>query len=146
MNEPKYIARARSQIGVKEIAGEIDQLQILSYFGATTFKASHDEVPWCAAFVCWCLENEGITATRSAWALSFKNWGTELKFPERYCIAIFKRNGGGHVGFVVGITDDNCLLILGGNQHNEVNITKFSMADAISYRRPPMVYAGVANA
>lgn len=53
-------------------------------------------------------------------------------------IAVFVRNGGGHVGTVVGITTDGKnLLILGGNQDNRVSIAQKPVSRLYAVRRPP---------
>ncbi|MBL0233224.1 MAG: TIGR02594 family protein [Chitinophagaceae bacterium] len=146
MSEPKYIKIARSQIGVKEKIGMHDNPKIFEYLEATTFRSSGDMVPWCAAFVCWCLEECKIQSTRSAWALSYLRWGNAVSKPELYDIAVLKRQGGGHVAFIVGVDESlGTIQLLGGNQHDAVNITNFHVDDVLSYRRPFLIYDGVSN-
>lgn len=146
MQKPLYITIAEKELGQKEVAGDGSNPQIIQYFLATTFKATSDETYWCAAFVSWCLEQADIQSTKSAWALSYSRWGTEVKQPELYTIAVLKRNGGGHVGFV---TDFDLQLgtvtLLGGNQHDMVKYSTFKIDDVITYRRPFYVYSGVQN-
>jgi hypothetical protein len=42
----------------------------------------------------------------------------------------------GHVGFVTGLTRDGHLIVLGGNQGDEVNEKAFARDRVLSYRWP----------
>lgn len=58
----------------------------------------------------------------------------------RGCIVVFKRKGGNHVGFYLGETESN-ILLLGGNQENkdgifEVSEKQYSKADLLGCRLP----------
>lgn len=46
----------------------------------------------------------------------------------------FSRDGGGHVGFVVGMTAAGNLLVLGGNQDDAVNVKAFPLSRVTGYR------------
>jgi hypothetical protein len=63
------------------------------------------------------------------------------------CIVTFTRQGGGHVGFVVGQDKLGNLLVLGGNQGDEVNVRTFPSGRATSFRWPkdmgPLPVSGV---
>jgi hypothetical protein len=52
------------------------------------------------------------------------------------CIVVFTREGGGHVGFVVGQDQQGNLLVLGGNQGDAVNVKAFPLARVSGYRWP----------
>jgi uncharacterized protein (TIGR02594 family) len=67
-----------------------------------------------------------------AWA----EWGSRLSAPIPGCIVVFERQGGGHVGFVVGRTAKGHLMVLGGNQGNRVSIAPFDRTRAIAYVWP----------
>lgn len=82
------------------------------------------------------LERAGIRSTRFESANSYLDWGNELKEPAYGCIAILSRSGGGHVGFVVGKNAAGDLMILGGNQADEVNIKAFPRSRVTGYRWP----------
>ena len=47
---------------------------------------------------------------------SYLSWGEKLDRPVLGCVVVFTRDGGGHVGFVVGKSTSGNLLVLGGNQ------------------------------
>ena len=57
-------------------------------------------------------------------------------------IAVFERQGGGHVGFVDSVNADGSLNILGGNQGDAVNIRKFGRDRLIALRWPSGVAIG----
>lgn len=90
----------------------------------------------CAAFVGAMLENVGIISSRYESARSYATWGIKLKEPVPGCIVVFSRNGGGHVGFAMADDGNGRLLILGGNQKDQVSIAPFNKDRVIGYRWP----------
>jgi len=69
-------------------------------------------------------------------AKDWLNWGVELKNPCVGCVVVFEREGGGHVGFVVGKDIDNNLMVLGGNQCDAVKVSPFDVSRVVGYRWP----------
>lgn len=137
MLEPSWIAIARNYIGLRETHGDGHTPAILQFWRAIRRSGiKDDETPWCAAFVGAMLEESGIVSTRYESAASYTTWGVELSGPQYGCIAVMTRKGGGHVGFVVGRRGDR-LLVLGGNQGDEVSIRAFPRERITSYRWPP---------
>lgn len=137
MSEPAWIAEAKKHIGTKEIPGPRHEPKVLGFWKAIKRGGIRDdETPWCSAFVGACLEAVGIQSTRFESARSWETWGKPLLEPAYGCIVTFRRNGGGHVGFVVGQGTNGGLLVLGGNQGNEVNVRAFSRSRVTSYRWP----------
>jgi uncharacterized protein (TIGR02594 family) len=63
-------------------------------------------------------------------------WGIRLDKAMPGCVVVFERQGGGHVGFFLGVTKSDELVVLGGNQSNMVNIAKFSKERLIGYYWP----------
>jgi uncharacterized protein (TIGR02594 family) len=55
--------------------------------------------------------------------------------PRRGCIAVFSRNGGGHVAFYISKTSTR-IKVLGGNQSDAVNISSYAASSLIGYRIP----------
>lgn len=140
MNEPAWLAEARKHIGTREIPGAKHEPKILAWWKAIKRGGiKTDEVPWCAAFVGGCLESVGLISSRYESAKSYMAWGSPLKYPVPGCIAVFSRAGGGHVGFVVAGDGDGRLLILGGNQSDQVSIAPFVESRVIGYRWPRAV-------
>lgn len=145
MTDLPWVIAARASIGLKEIAGPKHEGKILSFW-KKIFKPEvvDDETPWCAAFVGACLEAAGLKSTRSGWARQYLNWGVRLTQPTYGCIVVFSREGGGgHVGFAVGRDNLHRLMVLGGNQGNEVSIKPFETSRVLGYRWPgeePVVF------
>jgi len=137
MTEPNYIALARTFIGLKETKGAEHNPEILQMW--KDIKRSgikDDETPWCAAFVGAMLERSGIRSTRFEGARSYLDWGTAVTKPLYGAVAVLTREGGGHVAFVVGQDEKGNILLLGGNQGDEVNIKAFPTSRITGYRVP----------
>ena len=136
--EYKWVAAARAQLGQKEIPGKSHNSRIVDWFkqaGAGWFK--DDETPWCGAFAAYCMivagqpiPPKGEAVRAKAWA----SWGKDTP-PRVGAVAVFGREGGGHVGFAVGESATN-LYILGGNQSNQVTITPIAKSRLIALRWP----------
>lgn len=140
MNEPIWLTEARKYIGQKEYPGAANNPWIVSLWKMIKRGGiKSDAVPWCAAFVGGCLEAVGIISSRFESAKSYMTWGLPLKYPVPGCIAVFSRAGGGHVGFVVAGDGNGRLLILGGNQGNQVSIAPFDESRVVGYRWPRAV-------
>ena len=78
------IALKELESTVREVEGSADNSRILDYLRTTDYPnvGLHDEVPWCSAFVNWCLKEAGIEGTNSAAALSWLSWGRGQLLPE----------------------------------------------------------------
>lgn len=136
-DEPTWLDEARKHLGVREIPGVNHHPLILAMWKAIKRGGiKDDETPWCAAFVGFCLENVGIVSSRFESAKSYLSWGRPLSGPAIGCVVVFTREGGGHVGFFTGMTGDGRLLVLGGNQGNEVNIRAFPPERITGFRWP----------
>lgn len=137
MSEPSWLAEARNHLGVREIPG-VNHHPLIVQMWKTIKRGGirDDETPWCAAFVGFCLERVGIVSSRFESARSYLSWGRRLDGPALGCVVVFTRDGGGHVGFLTGTTFDGRLLVLGGNQANEVNIRAFPLERVSGYRWP----------
>ena len=137
MKELPWLAEARKHIGLKEIPGAKHNPIIQAWLKDLGAWWKDDETPWCGVFVAHCLKTAGRDIPKNWFrAKEYENYGLKLKQPAYGCIATFTREGGGHVGFVVGETEDGQLLIQSGNQSNGVNIRAFPKSRATSYRWP----------
>lgn len=148
MNELKWVAEARNNIGLSEIVGEKHNEKILEMWevGFTaTGQAErlkekvwqNDETAWCGGFMAYVFANVGLEKhipqyfpTARAWARA----GTKLDKPAYGCVVVFSRGSMGHVGIVVGQDRNGNLMVLGGNQANAVNIKPFAKSRVIAYR------------
>ncbi|MDE1478327.1 TIGR02594 family protein [Xenorhabdus bovienii] len=134
---PKWIEAGYKYIGVHEIKGEQHHPNILQWWkDIKRGGIRDDETPWCAAYVGAMFEHVGICSSRFESAKSYLEWGIPLKEPHYGCVAVFTRVGGGHVGFVVGVAENSDLMVLGGNQSDEVNIRAFPRSRVSGYRWP----------
>ena len=128
---------ASSYIGLHEGTSLKANAKVVKFFG----EAGHPEIkndhttPWCAAFVGAVLEEADLPHTGSLLALSYAKYGQKLDNPIGGCIATKKRNGGGHVFFVVSF-DDKYVYGLGGNQNDQVSISRFPRSVIYSYCWP----------
>lgn len=65
-------------------------------------------------------------------------WGEPLDTQKRGAVVVFRREGGltrGHVGFYWGPSKDR-ILVLGGNQSNQVSIKGYKKEDLLELRWP----------
>lgn len=135
-----YYEIAKGEIGVREIEGGKSNPRVMEYFKKVGHSwVKDDSTAWCAAYVGWCLEMAGIKSTRKLNARSYLKLGTEVKTPQKGDIVILwrvkKNSAYGHVAFFEGFTPDGNLLLLGGNQSNEVNISEYPISRLLGYRR-----------
>jgi len=125
-----WVNFARELLGQREIVGSGDNPTIVKMFEYTTLGKQPDEVPWCAAFVNFCLFRTGYIGTRKATARSFCTLEKLPEFKEG-CIVVIPRGSNpayGHVGFCLARTSlgpVDKLTILGGNQGNTVSIKSY---------------------
>lgn len=135
-----YYVLALSQIGVKEFYGKKHNPRIIEYHSTTTLRAITDETPWCSAFVNWCLFRCGLMGTNSSLAKSWLNYGKKTNNPEigKSIVVLWRgrRDGWqGHVGFFAGRKNGK-ILILGGNQGNEVCYQYYKENKVLAYINP----------
>lgn len=144
--EPSWIRSARTLIGTKEVPGPQHNSLIAkgwARLGAGWFN--DDETPWCGFFVAHCMDAVGLAYPGKgefARAKAWLNWGKASQ-AVLGAVVVFGRDGGGHVGFLVGESDAN-FYVLGGNQSNAVNITPIAKSRALGYRWPASLPASTA--
>lgn len=130
---------AYSLNGTKEFAGKQNNSTIIGWakkiggWIASFYK--EDSIPWCGLFVAHCMKEAGFPVKQDA--LSALSWSDY----ERSCepclgaIMVFKRPGGGHVGFYVA-EDDTAYHILGGNQGDKVSVVRVGKDRHVETRWP----------
>lgn len=134
---PKWIRVAQREIGVHEITGG-ETKRIIEYHGATTLKATEDEIAWCSSFANWVFAQCGMERTHSAAARSWLGWGTRQKGFKKYAVVVFKRGNSawqGHVAFAMEDLGDR-VKVLGGNQSNQVCYATYPKASVLGYMWP----------
>jgi uncharacterized protein (TIGR02594 family) len=82
---------------------------------------------WCAAFVHWCLAQNGIKGA-GALGNNYKTYGTKLTTPKYGAIAIFMN---GHVGFYVKTMPNGNYQILHGNWSEKVSLSDYIKPEQI---------------
>ena len=135
--EPRWLAAARALIGVREVPGPKHSSVILSWIKVLSGWFRDDETPWCGTFVAYCIREAGLVPVKNWYrARAWIGWGKPC-MPCLGAIGVFSREGGGHVGLLVGQTRDRqWLLVLGGNQGNAVSIMALSKDRLIAARWP----------
>jgi len=137
--KPAWMQYAWGEIGTGEFAGSADNPRIVQYHWAVGAGSSGDEVAWCSSLVNWVFKQVGVERTRSRAARSWEKWGQELEEPVYGCVCILWRESRqswkGHVGFWIA-EDSHRVLLLGGNQGNEVCARWFPKGRVLSYRMP----------
>lgn len=140
---------AQRFIGTTEIAGAASNPQILAMLKLDESWPEGDHVPWCSAFInyiAWLLR---LPRSKSLRARSWLLVGIPISSVEYaesgFDVVILKRGSGvqpgsdvieapGHVGFFAGAEGDKVIL-LGGNQGDQISLQRFSQADILGIRR-----------
>lgn len=145
MIELNWVKLAREYVGLKEVKGTrhnptiIEWLDEMGQFGGEA-KAwwRDDETPWCGLFIGWIMGMTGRYVVKE-WYRA-KEWAspllTQLARPAYGCIAVLDRAGGGHVGFVVGKDARGNIMLVGGNQNDQVSIAAFAPSRITGYYWP----------
>jgi len=126
-----WMKTALGEVGVAEVRGRrTANPRILEYFKASRFWGRDDSGgrnAWCGSFVAWVMKQNGIRPVAKAFrAKEWKNFGKKIDEPVYGAIGIKSRRGGGHVAFIVGRSEDgNSYYMLGGNQDDKVQISKY---------------------
>jgi len=148
MIETSAFLVASRYIGVREIAGELDNPLVVAMLRLDSDWPEHDEVPWCSVFVNFMAWQLGLERARSLRARKWLLVGRPITLDEakpEEDIVIFKRgrysqpgpdviNAPGHVGFYAG-RDDSMVSVIGGNQSDKVSIAPFPVSDVLGVRR-----------
>ena len=142
----RWMTEARRLIGTREVPGAGNNPVIMSWgnrLGARVLGIAYgaDSVPWCGLFVAHCVTQAGlkpppIAIRAKAWATWGDAIGTTATRPPLGAVAVFGRDGGGHVGFIMGVHANGDLDILGGNQGDAVNVRRFPRTRLIALRWP----------
>ena len=143
----QWMDAAWKELGQHEVSGSAANPEILGFFKAAGRPDVHsDEVAWCAAFACACLTLGGIDISaipppERLLANSLLKIGTPIDDPRVGAICVLSRGSDpsqGHVGFVVGSTDTDVVL-LGGNQADSVSTAHFPRSRIRGLRWPETV-------
>lgn len=131
--------------GMKELAGDEDNPQILAFLKLDAAWPEHDEVPWCSGFINYVAWICRAPRSKSLRARSWLEIGRRISLDGATPgdVVIFNRGGSpdpnvikskGHVGFYAG-HDDDFVEVLGGNQSNTVKVSRYKRSDLLGVRR-----------
>jgi uncharacterized protein (TIGR02594 family) len=137
---PPWMETAVSLQGVKEDLSAGSNPIIMDWAktvgGQVQREYYNDGVPWCGLFTDYCLVKNGYPGQdQPLWARNWAKYGIDPNALIWGSIAVFTRDGGGHVGYLVG-ADAQALHILGGNQSDAVNVQRVSRARFLALRWP----------
>jgi uncharacterized protein (TIGR02594 family) len=134
-------------LGLKEVKGAVDNPQVMAMLKLDNDWPQNDETPWCSAFVnyiAWLLR---LPRSKDLRARSWINTGIPVgidKAEVGFDIVVLTRAGDnsgpdvikapGHVGFFAGRNKDS-VLILGGNQGDQVSVLGFDPGRVLAVRR-----------
>ncbi len=139
---------AQRFIGVDEAQGNSSNPHVLAMLKLDQDWPDGDHVPWCSAFmnyVAWLLR---LPRSKSLRARSWLLVGSSVDVSEAtvgFDVVILKRGSGnqpgpdvidapGHVGFFGGV-EGSKVLILGGNQDDSINISRYPTSRILGIRR-----------
>lgn len=140
---------AQRFVGLKEVAGAASSPQVLAMLKLDNAWPQGDDVPWCSAFinyVAWLLR---LPRSKDLRARSWLAVGLPVDEPFKaeagFDVVVLKRGGGeqpgpdviaapGHVGFFAGL-EGRDVLLLGGNQGDAVNVSRYSRERILGIRR-----------
>ena len=139
---------ARTFLDVAEVAGHVNNPQILAFLQTDETWPTADEVPWCSAFMNYVCKLVDLPRSRSLSARSWLRIGIPIELADARPdgdIVILKRGEGaqpgpevinapGHVGLYAG-RDGDKVLLLGGNQGDKVSIAAFPASRVLGVRR-----------
>lgn len=124
---------AISSYGIREHKGPANNPDVSKFMDTTWYDDNRDSVPWCSAFINWCMEKASLDHTDSPTAKSWLEWGVRTYHPVQGDIVVMNRDGGGHVGFFVSGGRDR-IAVLGGNQNDSVSIADYGARQVIEFR------------
>jgi uncharacterized protein (TIGR02594 family) len=134
---PEWIKIAYKERGQTEIPGPQENPRIVEYFATIGEKANYrDDVDdWASAFVEWSFNKAGIDGPKNDDPFAWLRWGEKVDHPRFGCVAVLSFSGLRHVGFFFSDNGES-ILVLGGNQDDTVNVSRYSKSDVVGYRCP----------
>lgn len=132
-----WFTAAKKDVGQKEVPGSGNNPFIVDCFKYTSYHATEDSVPWCAAYICMRLAKAGFKTTNSAAAKSYDGYGQSCELREGCIVTIKHENGGRHVTMCYDPQDGkDSFLGIGGNQNDSVKISSYPKAHIVATRWP----------
>lgn len=138
---PKVIQAALNMVGIKEIKGSKHNPVIIGWAKTLGIEKLYttDELAWCGLAHAVALLRGGKPASLEGWdilrALKYETYGMGVAKPGIGDTLVFKRPGGGHVGFYVG-ESKKTYHVLGGNQSDSYGFTEIEKTRLVAARSP----------
>ena len=140
---PRHLLKALELFGTQEVAGKIHNPVIIGWAKETGLEKVYtaDEIPGCGLFAAVVMKRADAPGSARPipdgplWALNWSKFGEKVASPMLGDVLTFKRDGGGHVGFYVG-EDSTAYHVLGGNQGDQVCVTRIAKSRLHAARRP----------
>ncbi|WP_439572646.1 TIGR02594 family protein [Phreatobacter sp.] len=105
----------------------------------------HTSIAWCGLFAAIVAKRAGWDVVKDPlWARNWAKFGKVAKPAMLGDILVFTRGTGGHVGVYVG-EDAGYFHVLGGNQSDQVNVTRIAKSRLLAARQPAWRIAAPAN-
>jgi len=139
-SQRKVLHTAVEEYGVENF-DKANNPEVLKYFKETDFGyIKTDKTSWCAAFVNYCVKQNGYKYPHSLTAKSWLGAGKKVTDPKTGDIIIFwrekKSSWKGHVAFFVEADKENGLVYCyGGNQDGKVCVKAYPEERVLAYRR-----------
>jgi uncharacterized protein (TIGR02594 family) len=129
---------AQGEVGTQEW-NQGDNPRVLGYLRSLNLRGG-DEVPWCGAFVHWCLTQAGAPSAKTGLAAAWSRFGRSVQ-PVYGAITVLKPTEpghSGHVGFLHAM-ESSRVWLLSGNSSNRVRISAYPrerLIDSAAFRWP----------
>ena len=153
VTKPAIYSMSVMAIMIASFSMNVEQAQAGAYSVAKRFIGLHERThtaklrqyvgvnprstPWCGAFVGAVVKKTGkaIPAGHNR-AVSWRKWGkpVALNKARKGDVVVVRTKYGNHVGFYAG-QEKGRVLLLGGNQSNQVKISRYSLKSVQSIRR-----------
>lgn len=135
---PRMLIEALKLYGTKETVGPNDNPVILAWAKETGLDKVYksDSVPWCGLFMAVIALRAGKEVPKDPlWARNWAKFGQNVAQPGLGDVLVFERVGGAHVALYIGESPDS-YFCLGGNQGDQVSVTRILKSRCIATRRP----------
>lgn len=138
-------------VGLREVQGPSSNAHVLAMLRLDASWVEGDDTPWCSAwvnYIAWLLR---LPRSKSLAARSWLKVGLPIALLDArpgFDVVILKRGDGdqpgpevtaaqGHVGFFAGLEGErrSTVLVLGGNQADEVSVAPYPVARVLGVRR-----------
>lgn len=138
ISHPEMFSHAMDFFGEREVVGPEHNPVIVNFFHEIGFDwVNSDETAWCSAILNYLAMKTGYERSGALDARSWLRVGKSITTPTVGDVVVLWRNDPngweGHVGMFIRIKG-NYVYVLGGNQANEFNISKYPVNRILGYR------------